>query len=81
VDPNPARWYWTPARRGHCHRCGRDVCGELIAYSFEDRTAYCARCADRLGIAAKARESKRARRARHERLIEEAERVALAGTA
>jgi len=82
VDYSGSRWYWTPARRGSCHRCGRDVTRELIAYSFEDQSAYCVRCADRLGISPKARESRRARQLRHERLIEEAERVSsLAGTA
>ena len=77
-----ATWWWTPAKRGSCDRCGRDVAAELIAYSFETRTVYCVRCADRLGVSAKARESKRAREARRARLIAEAEAVpTLAGTA
>ena len=81
VDSTRATWWWTPARRGSCDRCGRDVAAELIAYSFETRTVYCVRCADQVGVAPKARESKRAREARHARLIEEAERVSVAGTA
>jgi ribosomal protein S26 len=56
--------------------------GELIAYSYEVSRAYCVSCADRLGVRPKARESKRAREARHRRLIAEAESVpTVAGTA
>jgi len=54
----------------------------LIAYRFADRRVYCVQCADSLGIAAKARESKRAREARRARLVAVAEAVpTLAGTA
>jgi hypothetical protein len=81
VEPSGQRWFWTPARRGFCHRCARDVVGELIAYSFERQAAYCTACADQLGLASECVESKRAHEARHARLIEDAERYALAGTA
>jgi hypothetical protein len=53
----------------------------MIAYEFESRSVYCGECAEQLGIADLCRESRRARRARQLRLIEETERVALAGTA
>jgi hypothetical protein len=81
VNDSGSRWYWTPARRGLCRRCGLDVAGEMIAYEFEGRSVYCGECAEQLGIADLCRESRRARRARQLRLIEETERVALAGTA
>jgi hypothetical protein len=82
VDSNSTRWWWTPARRGLCRRCGLDVAGQMIAYEFEGRTVYCGRCAEQLGIADLCRESRRARLARQLRLIEEVEQVVtLAGTA
>jgi hypothetical protein len=53
----------------------------MIAYEFESRSVYCAECAQELGIAEHCRESRRARQLRQLRLIEESERVGLAGTA
>jgi hypothetical protein len=63
-----ASWWWTLASFGSCHRCGRDVTGEPIAYTAATRTVLCGACADEAGVSAECRESRAARSARVERL-------------
>jgi hypothetical protein len=68
VDTDP-RWWWTIGRFGLCDSCGAEVTRARIAYESESRVVYCQGCSEELGIAGECVESKRARRARQQRLI------------
>lgn len=61
-------WWWTIGRGGDCDQCGARVAGTVIAYESLERTVLCETCADETGVADSCRESKRARRARQQRL-------------
>jgi hypothetical protein len=62
-------WWWTIGRFGLCDACGVEVAETRIAYESSSRTVYCENCAEDAGIAERCQESKRARRARQDRLI------------
>jgi hypothetical protein len=64
-------WYWTvPRSDSRCDSCDEAVDQDpRIAYEHSSATVLCTGCAEDLGVAARCRESRRARKARQLQLV------------